>query len=82
MPKYRRRPFEVEAVQWTGSNLGEIEALGVSYSRWGFDHEFLRIETIVDAPMLKEGDWLVKSPSGYCIKPKYSFISTHELVRE
>lgn len=82
MTKYRKKPIEVEAVQWTGENEDEVRefspaahidaALGVTC---------LAIDTLEGRMMAHHGDWIIKGGAGefYPCKPDI-FRATYEAV--
>ncbi|MFN2347140.1 MAG: hypothetical protein ABR616_15685 [Dermatophilaceae bacterium] len=64
--RYRSKPSEVEAIQWTGDNLEEIEAFGVKFKYTVMWIHPLRIRAgkegaqgYVDVPV---GHWVVRQP--------------------
>lgn len=66
--RYRSKPSEIEAIQWTGDNLEEIEAFGVKfrYSTVLFDDGHpLRIKAgkggVQDYVPCPVGHWVVRS---------------------
>lgn len=51
MPKYRRKPEEVKAVQWTGENREEVEALDPEHvTYYAYTNSFL-----IDTPDTTSG---------------------------
>lgn len=43
--KYRTKPFEIEAIQFTGTNFGEVQAFcGVRSARWNPDVDIQNFE--------------------------------------
>lgn len=84
MPKFRKRPIVVEAMQFTGINAGDIV-------RWAKnDHvtnlEFgpkkyhaINIATVEGDMLATEGDWIIKGVNGefYPCKPMI-FAKTYE----
>ena len=81
--KYKTKPVEIEAIQWTGSNLEEIKAFvgGGSLSddildtAWevgkGRPHVFMKIKTLEGDMNVSEGDYIIKGLLGefYPCKP-------------
>jgi len=64
--RYRSKPQEVEAIQWTGDNLDEIEAFGVKFRYsvlWQEPFMFKAgkdgAQGYVDVPA---GYWIVRQP--------------------
>lgn len=75
MAKYRKKPIEVEAIQWTGDNERAIYA---------WEEEFLRAPNLVVRPegfiyvhtlegsmRAQKGDWIIRGVNGevYPCKP-------------
>ena len=80
--KYRTKPIEIEAIQWTGLNLEEIKAFAddslvydILDTAWevgkGRPHVFMKIKTIEGDMNVQEGDCIIKSILGefYPCKP-------------
>lgn len=80
--KYKTKPVEIEAVQWTGLNLNEVKDFAgnaIMYSildsAWkageGRPHVIMRIRTLEGAMNVSEGDYIVKGLKGefYSCKP-------------
>jgi hypothetical protein len=64
--RYRSKPSEIEAVQWTGDNLDAVEAFGVTFRyavRWP---DPLRIKAGKDGAQkmvpVPVGHWIVRQP--------------------
>lgn len=77
--KYRKKPVEIEAVQWTGYNYEEIQELGErNMTRSGND---LYIYTLEGAMRATIGDYIIKGVNGelYPCKPDI-FNLTYEKV--
>lgn len=59
MPRYRTKPVTVEALQWTGDNLGEVLA-------WASRHAVpqpdggLMVQTLNGSVWAKPGDYLIR----------------------
>lgn len=87
--KVRKKPVEVEAVQWTGLNLEEIKAFvgeSLIYTREvgkGKPRLFMKIKTLEGDMLTSEGDYIIKGISGefYPCKPDI-FKATYEEVEE
>ena len=91
MTTYRKRPVEVEAVQWTGRNTIEIgEFLGeTAWHFWvGTGVIALRVAggAVLSSTVLsvKAGDWIVAEPDGMGFYPCAAaiFETTYEPVTE
>ena len=80
MPKFRKKPVVIEAVQWTGGNIPEIvHFLGGACT---FNHGNPEIHTLEShsAPLeASVGDWIIKGVKGefYPCKPDI-FEATYE----
>ena len=64
--RYRSKPQEIEAIQWTGDNLDEVEAFGVQFRFSMMWQEPFKIKAgkdgaqgYVDVPA---GHWIVRQP--------------------
>lgn len=81
--KFRKKPVEVEAVQWTGENVGEIKSFaGLDVSVQYYDlPPTLRIYTLEGVMTAKPGDWIIKGVQGelYPCKPDV-FEKTYEPI--
>ena len=84
MPKFRKLPVEIEAIQWTGFNIKEIDELAkgsVRRIRFADNMKHLQIETLEGTMTAIEGTWIIKGVKGeiYPCKPDI-FEQTYELV--
>ena len=92
--KYKRKPTVVEAIQWDGNNLEEIEMfVGTHIDWWYFNNpnkdesdssnNILKIETLEGDHMASIGDYIIKGVNGefYPCKPDI-FEKTYEIVEE
>lgn len=61
--RYRKKPVEVEAVQWTGSNLAAIQALTGPDRAWIFRDGRLAVITLAER-ILSPGDWVLREADG------------------
>lgn len=90
--RYRKKPVEVEAVQWTGLNLEEIKAFvgklliyDIIDTAWkvrkGKPRVFMKIKTLEGDMLASEGDYIIKGIAGefYPRKPDI-FKATYEEV--
>jgi hypothetical protein len=91
--KFRKKPVVIEAVQWTGDNLDEMEQfthgqtyfgypdhIGASAVRGGYDPEsHLWVHTLEGDLRAQIGDWIIKGVAGefYSCKPDI-FEQTYE----
>jgi hypothetical protein len=79
--RFRKKPVEIYAVQWTGLNLDEcIEFLGESFNGH-FHLNRLMIGTLEGEHTASKGDWLIRGVKGehYPCKPDI-FEATYEAV--
>lgn len=83
--KVRRKPVEVEAVQWTGSMAPVIELVGHDLPTFGPNGQSgsLRITTLEGDHECQLGDWIIKGVHGefYPCKPDI-FEKTYEVIGE
>ncbi len=85
MPRYRKKPVEVQAVRWDGTNMGEIAAMfseGLkAISPGGRAGEMLTIRTLEGNMTAQRGDWIIRGVKGepYPCKPDI-FEATYEPV--
>lgn len=80
MPRFRKKPVEVEAVRWTGSNEEELEAFAPEVT-FGPYRESPFIHTREGAMQVSVGDWIIRGTRGevYPCKPD-AFADTFEEV--
>jgi hypothetical protein len=93
MKKYRKKPVVIEAVQWSGDNLGEVidfTGLHPSANKWTWEEyeavvkehglKIFTLEGIMDASV---GDYIIKGVKGefYPCKPDI-FEATYEPAEE
>ena len=81
--KYRKKPVEIEAVQWTGDNLAELremEEFNAVHTCFGGE---LRIKTLEGTMFASVGDYIIKGVQGefYPCKPDI-FEQTYEEVKD
>ena len=72
MPKYVKKPVEIEAVQWTGDNL--LEVLNFCSSCFSYERngqQVLTISTLEGNMNASHGDFIIKGVKGefYACKP-------------
>jgi hypothetical protein len=78
--KFRKKPVVVDAIQWTGDNLHDVEKFCPVIGR--IENEYaLHIETLEGVMTARCGDWIVKGTRGefYPVKPDI-FEATYEKV--
>lgn len=80
MPKYRKKPVVIEAIQWTGDNLKEILEFS-SESYIDKDNYTLKIHTLKGEMIADREDYIIKGVNGefYPCKPDI-FEKTYEEV--
>lgn len=81
--KYRKKPIEIDAVQWTGDNLAELRKLeGFNAAHTCFGGR-LNIKTYEGVMHASVGDYIIKGVQGefYPCKPEI-FERTYEEVIE
>ena len=91
MPKFRKKPVVIEAVQWTGNNLKEVidfSGLHESAKKWSWEEyekvvaeDGLKIFTLEGKMNADVNDWIIKGVKGefYPCKPEI-FEATYEAV--
>jgi len=69
---FRKKPVVIEAVQWTGENVKEVEDF-TSSTKVGYAEEYdtLTIPTLEGDHTANKGDWIIKGVKGefYPCKP-------------
>lgn len=82
MARFRKRPVEVEAVQWLGTNGAEVGGfLGISPEVDFPCHPRIGIQTLEGVMYAEPGDWVIRGVKGefYPCKPDI-FEATYEEV--
>lgn len=84
MATYRKRPVEIEAVQWTGDNAAEVRAFvrGCATVFDGtVDPPAFYIHTLEGTMHAAVGDWIIRGVAGelYPCKPEI-FAATYDAV--
>jgi hypothetical protein len=85
--RYRKKPVEVDAVRWDGTNMGEIAAMFPddlkAITPMGRSGESLTIRTLEGNMTAARGDWIIRGVKGepYPCKPDI-FEATYELVEQ
>ena len=79
MPRFRKKPVEIDALLWTGDNVAELTAFlnGKGKFEWGG----IRIATLEGIMTASVGDWIIRGVKGefYPCKPDI-FVATYEPV--
>ena len=85
MPKYRKKPVEIDAIQWTGQNLAAVLGF-IDDTKTGTDvvdingsAKTLGIQTLEGTMRADAGDWIIRGVKGelYPCKPDI-FEATYE----
>lgn len=81
MAKFRKKPVVIEAVQWDGTNVGDIRRFFGSFLDWTFGIETVSIRTMEGTMDARTDDWIIKGVKGefYPCKPDI-FEATYEPV--
>ena len=81
--KYKKKPVIIEAVQWTGRNIKEIEHFTRGYAHYNLWLDTFEIKTLEGTMIANVNDYIIKGVKGefYPCKP-YVFEQTYELVRK
>jgi hypothetical protein len=80
MPRFRKKPVVIEAVQWTGRNGADVNAfLSYPASDWRADGADILIETLEGTMAARPGDYIIRGVQGevYPCKPDI-FEATYE----
>ena len=78
--KWRKKPVVIDAMQWDGTNLGELREFFGAFQNWGIaDSEYVLIQTLEGEHTANPGDWIIKGVKGefYPCKPEI-FALTYE----
>ena len=80
--KYRKKPVVIEAMEWTGHNLGAIMAFcngDATYEQMSSGNAAVVIKTLEGQHVASVGDWIIKGVKGefYPCKPEI-FAMTYE----
>ena len=81
MPKYRKKPVEIEAIQWEGDNYNEINSFFGSDKFIGGENNSIVIRTLEGRMLANVNDWIIKGIKGefYPIKNDI-FLETYEKI--
>jgi hypothetical protein len=79
MPKFRKKPVVIDAVQWTGENPDALDVFCGNSIDWQKGQGELLIATSEGDMIAREGDWIIKGVKGefYPCKPDI-FEATYE----
>lgn len=67
MPRFRKRPVEVDAIYWTGENWCDIDSfLGADADRcWqNIGQRTIEIPTVEGLILARPGDWIIRDVFG------------------
>lgn len=93
MARYRKRPVEVDAIQWTGENIVDVMGFmhpqqpvhvnNLSHMRFTNADDLVGIETLEGLMVANKGDWIIRGVQGefYPCKPDI-FAATYEPAEE
>ncbi|WP_340398094.1 hypothetical protein NST50_15410 [Paenibacillus sp. FSL E2-0202] len=90
MPKYRKKPVEIEAIQWHKKTMMMHDVLkhfgglnGMAAKSMSRHFGELMIETLEGIMTVSDGDWIIQGVNGelYPCKPDI-FAATYEAVEE
>jgi hypothetical protein len=63
MPKFRKKPVEIEAIQWTGTNVEEcMKFCPLLLMETYLANGTLTIPTLEGKMIASAGDWIIKEP--------------------
>lgn len=82
MPKYRKKPVVIDAIQFTGNNQSELIAWVIELNaivNWHFRDGAVDIPTLEGTMTASSGDWIIRGVNGefYPCKPDI-FDKTYE----
>ena len=80
MPRFRKKPVEIEAVQWTGNNT-DLILRWIDHTHARVQEGYLVIPTLEGPHMASPNDWIIKGIKGefYPCKPDI-FLATYDRV--
>lgn len=88
MAKFRKKPVEIEAIQWNGENIAEIKMFmdenePVYMSGYSNADKIIGIQTLEGLMVANINDWIIKGIKGefYPCKPDI-FEQTYEALNE
>lgn len=86
MPKFKKKPVVIEAMQFHSNHVGATQVLhwineSGGNATWFFNHDTLQIETLEGLMSANDGDWIIRGVKGefYPCKPDI-FEQTYEPV--
>lgn len=83
MPKFRKKPVVIEAIQFTGDNFDEIRNFCSTARLSNFNDRNLIIPTLEGEHLASPGDWIIRGVANefYPCKPSI-FTATYDQVEE
>ena len=84
MPKYRKRPIVIEAVQFLGTRESAEEVIAFcTVAIWGYKYKNMAIETLEGRMIVKPRDWIIKGVKGEFYPCRADiFKMTYEAIEE
>lgn len=84
MSKFRKKPVEIEAIQWTEDNADEVQAFlmtGEFAANGWVKGRYVNIGTLEGLMVASPGDWIIRGVKGehYPCKPDI-FEATYEVA--
>jgi hypothetical protein len=81
--KYIKKPLVIEAIEWTGLNIGEIKKfMNIETIPWSAIKNEIGIKTLEGVIVASKGDWIIKGVTGefYPCKPDIFKTSYNKLT--
>lgn len=72
MPQFKKKPVVIEAVQWTGKNVAEMNNFAAGHIHGAvMPDSYFTIGTLEGTHTASVGDWIIKEVAGefYTCKP-------------
>lgn len=87
MGKYRKKPVEIEAINWTGDNIADVMAFmspqepGYVGKQFSNADDLIAIDTLEGRMIANKGDWIIRGVKDelYPCKPDI-FEATYDAV--
>lgn len=83
MAKYRKRPVIIDAILWSGDNIGVVTDFMNHHNAIQDENNGLSVHTLEGTTIASVGDWIIRGVQGefYPCKPDI-FAATYEPVGE
>jgi hypothetical protein len=82
MAKYRKKPVTIEAKQWTGKNIDEIDKF-INCGGYSYSCGELKINTLEGKMLASKGDYIIKGVNNEFYPCKSDiFAKTYEKVEK